>query len=346
MLQNSILKKIRFLLVPFSIIYGGIVMMRNFFYDKGIFKSNQFSVPIIAVGNLSVGGTGKSPQIEYLVRLLESDFKIAILSRGYKRQSEGFVLATKHSTVEELGDEPFQFYTNFSNLILAVDANRTNGITQLLALHPEVDAILLDDAYQHRKVKASFYTLLTSYGNLYSDDYFLPVGTLRESRSGAKRAGAIVVTKCPENLSEEAQQTIIASLKPKAQQPVFFTSIRYADTINSETEKISIKNLKNYQLLVVTGIANPKPLLDYMKNLQLNFQHLNYPDHYNFKEKDLFYIKKTFDEIPVSQKLIITTQKDFVRLNGKLNSLFYLGIETAFLKDKLIFDTLVKKQLG
>lgn len=346
MLQNSIFKKIRFLFVPFSIIYGGIVMMRNFFYDKGIFKSNQFSVPVIAVGNLSVGGTGKSPQIEYLVRLLESDSKIAILSRGYKRQSEGFVLATKHSTVEELGDEPFQFYTNFSNLILAVDANRTNGITQLLALHPEIDAILLDDAYQHRKVKASFYTLLTSYGNLYSDDYFLPVGTLRESRSGAKRAGAIVVTKCPENLSEEAQNRIIASLKPKAQQPVFFTSIRYAKTINSETEKISIKNLQNYQLLVVTGIANPKPLLDYMKDLKLNFQHLNYPDHYNFKGNDILHIKNTFDEIPVSQKLIITTQKDFVRLNGKLNSLFYLGIETAFLKDKLIFDELIKKQLS
>jgi tetraacyldisaccharide 4'-kinase len=190
------------LLFPFSILYGWITSIRNFLFDKGIFKSYSFDIPIIAVGNLSVGGTGKTPQIEYLIRLLSPNYKIAILSRGYKRKSKGFVLADPTSNAEILGDEPFQIYQKFPNTIVAVDADRKNGIENLLVLNEKPDVILLDDAFQHRKVKAGFYILLTGYDDLFYSDFILPAGNLRESRSGAKRANVIIITKCPKDISK------------------------------------------------------------------------------------------------------------------------------------------------
>src|SRR6187551_1461615 len=199
---------LRKILFPFAILYGFITGIRNFLFDIGILISYSFDVPIIAVGNLSVGGTGKTPQIEYLIRLLSDKYKVATLSRGYKRQSEGFVLANENSDALELGDEPFQFYQKFKNIQVAVDANRKNGIEQLLTNSNPPEIILLDDAFQHRKVKAGFYIMLTSYGDLYSNDFMLPTGNLRESRSGAQRANIVIVTKCPVNLSLDNQNTI------------------------------------------------------------------------------------------------------------------------------------------
>ncbi|MEY2867889.1 MAG: hypothetical protein RIR01_289, partial [Bacteroidota bacterium] len=193
----NLLRKILF---PFAILYGLVTAIRNFLFDKGILKSYAFDLPIIAVGNLSVGGTGKTPQIEYLIRLLSTKYKVATLSRGYKRKSEGFVLADANVNAEILGDEPFQFFQKFPNIQVAVDANRKNGIEQLLSKNSKPEVILLDDAYQHRKVKAGFYILLTAYGDIYADDFMLPTGNLRESRSGAHRADVVVVTKCPPNL--------------------------------------------------------------------------------------------------------------------------------------------------
>ncbi len=178
---------LRILLFPFAIIYDFITSIRNFLFDKGILKSNTFNIPVIAVGNLSVGGTGKTPQIEYLIRLLSEKYKVATLSRGYKRKSKGFVLADSTSNAEILGDEPFQYFQKFPQILVAVDANRTNGIQQLLAQKSPPEVILLDDAFQHRKVNAGFYILLTAYNDLYSDDFVLPTGNLRESRSGARR---------------------------------------------------------------------------------------------------------------------------------------------------------------
>jgi tetraacyldisaccharide 4'-kinase len=199
---------LRNILFPFAILYGFITSIRNFLFDKGILKSTSFDIPIIAVGNLSVGGTGKTPQIEYLIRLLSDKYQVATLSRGYKRQSEGFVLASSSSNAEILGDEPFQFYQKFPNIQVAVDADRTNGIIQLLSQNEKPQVILLDDAYQHRKVKAGFYILLSSYGDLYADDFMLPTGNLRESRSGANRANIVIVTKCPKDLSDQDQEQI------------------------------------------------------------------------------------------------------------------------------------------
>ena len=221
---------VRKFLFPFAILYGFITSIRNFFFDKGILKSYSFDVPVIAVGNLSVGGTGKTPQIEYLIRLLSSKYKVATLSRGYKRKSEGFVLADAHSNASILGDEPFQFYTKFPNIQVAVDANRKNGIEQLLSQESKPDIILLDDAYQHRKVKAGFYILLTSYGDLYADDFILPTGNLRESRSGAQRANLVIVTKCPENLSLDEQQKIKEKLKLSVSQELYFSFIVFFKT--------------------------------------------------------------------------------------------------------------------
>ena len=204
---------LRKLLFPFAILYGVITSIRNFLFDISVLKSYSFNLPIIAVGNLSVGGTGKTPQIEYLIRLLSEKYKIATLSRGYKRQSEGFILAQANSNARLLGDEPFQFFEKFPSIQVAVDADRKNGIEQLLSLPEKPEVILLDDAFQHRKVKAGFYILLTSYGDLYSDDCMLPTGNLRETRSGAKRADLIVVTKCPFDLSLDKQNDIRKRLK-------------------------------------------------------------------------------------------------------------------------------------
>ena len=209
---------LRKILFPFSVLYGIITSFRNFLFDIGILKSYSFSVPIIAVGNLSVGGTGKTPQIEYLIRLLSPKYKLATLSRGYKRQSKGFVLADETSNALTLGDEPYQFFTKFKNIQVAVDANRKNGIEQLLSQKVKPEIILLDDAFQHRKVKASFYILLTTYGDLFSDDWILPTGNLRESRSGAQRADLVIVTKCPVNLPLEEQNEIKNKLNLEAKQ--------------------------------------------------------------------------------------------------------------------------------
>jgi tetraacyldisaccharide 4'-kinase len=195
---------LRKILFPFAVLYGFITSIRNFLFDYRILKSYSFPIPVIAVGNLSVGGTGKTPQIEYLIRLLSNKYKIATLSRGYKRKSEGFILANATSNAEILGDEPFQFYKKFPNIQVAVDANRKNGIEQLLSQSNKPDVILLDDAFQHRKVKAGFYILLTAYNDLFINDFMLPTGNLRESRSGAKRADMIIVTKCPRDISELA----------------------------------------------------------------------------------------------------------------------------------------------
>jgi len=319
----NLLRKILF---PFAILYGFITSIRNFLYDKGILKSYSFDIPIIAVGNLSVGGTGKTPQIEYLIRLLSSKYKIATLSRGYKRKSEGFILADSTSTAEILGDEPFQFYKKFQNIQVAVDANRKNGIEQLLSQPEKPEVILLDDAFQHRKVKAGFYILLTSYKDLYSDDIMLPTGNLRECRSGAKRADVIIVTKCPANLSLDEQNKIKSKLNLAFTQNLYFSFIDYEEAIYSEDKTMKVDEIKNVDKLLLAGIAKPEPFFGYLQ--QENDVCLRYPDHYDFTEKDLLEIKNKSQN-----KLIITTEKDFVRLKGSIpnKQLFYLPIRSSFL---------------
>ncbi|MDI5898260.1 tetraacyldisaccharide 4'-kinase [Flavobacterium yafengii] len=327
---------LRKLLFPFAILYGLITSIRNFLFDKGILKSYSFDLPVIAVGNLSVGGTGKTPQIEYLIRLLSDKYKIATLSRGYKRQSEGFILAQANSNAALLGDEPFQFYQKFKNIKVAVDANRKNGIEQLLSLPEKPEVILLDDAFQHRKVKAGFYILLTSYGDLYSDDFMLPTGNLRESRSGAERANVIIVTKCPFNLSLDKQNAIKNRLKVAENQELYFTFIAYEEFIYGENRKINVNEIQSAAKLLVAGIAKPEPFFAYLQDT--NDVCLSFSDHHNFTDKDILEIKNL-----AQNNIIITTEKDYVRLKGSLPSeqLFYLPIQSSFVSGSENFDSVI-----
>lgn len=328
-------------LFPFAILYGFITSIRNFLFDKGILKSYCFDVPIIAVGNLSVGGTGKTPQIEYLIRLLSPNYKVATLSRGYKRKSEGFILADSTATAEILGDEPFQLYKKFKNIQVAVDAHRKNGIEQLLSQTEKPEVILLDDALQHRKVKAGCYILLTSYGDLYSDDFMLPTGNLRESRSGVKRANIIIVTKCPTNLSLDEQNEIKSKLKLESDQEIFFSFVEYYDVVYSSAKTMNVDAIQNIDKLLLAGIAKPAPFFGYLQ--KENDVCLSYPDHHHFTGKDLVEIKNK-----AQNKLIITTEKDFVRLKGSIpkEQLFYLPIRSSFLDKSEDFDQIILNYVG
>ncbi|HEY1196021.1 tetraacyldisaccharide 4'-kinase [Flavobacterium sp.] len=327
---------LRKLFFPFAILYGFITSIRNFLFDKGILKSTSFDVPVIAVGNLSVGGTGKTPQIEYLIRLLSDKYKVATLSRGYKRKSKGFVLADQNSNAEILGDEPFQFYQKFPNVMVAVDANRTNGIQQLLSQNEKPEIILLDDAFQHRKVKAGFYILLTSYGDLYADDFMLPTGNLRESRSGAERANIVVVTKCPNVLSDEEQAEIRLKLKLNCSQQIFFTFIDYDEVIFGVSEKMAVSEIKSESKVLLAGIAKPKPFFDYLKND--NDECLTFPDHHHFSDADLDAIQNK-----ANGRKIITTEKDYVRLKDSklVSQLYYLPIKSTFINHQQNFDATI-----
>ncbi len=317
---------LRKLLFPFAILYGWITSIRNFLFDKGILKSYSFDLPIIAVGNLSVGGTGKTPQIEYLIRLLSIHYKVATLSRGYKRESKGFILAQSNANAKIIGDEPFQFFEKFKQIQVAVDADRKNGIEQLLLQPEKPEVILLDDAFQHRKVKAGFYILLTSFGDLYSDDFMLPTGNLRESRSGAKRANVIIITKCPADLSHEEQKEIRNRLKVASNQEVYFTSTAYDSFVYSGKSKKHVNEIQSVAKVLIAGIAKPEPFFNHLKNA--DDVCLTFPDHHHFTEKDLLQIKKI-----AKDTIIITTEKDFVRLKESLptKQLYYLPIESSFL---------------
>ena len=332
---------VRKILFPLALLYGWITQFRNFLFDKGVLKSYTFDLPIIAVGNLSVGGTGKTPQIEYLIRLLSPNYKIATLSRGYKRKSTGFILADATSNAEILGDEPFQFYKKFPEITVAVDADRKNGIENLLAQPQKPEIILLDDAFQHRKVNAGFYILLTAYGDLYADDFILPTGNLRESRSGAKRADVIVVTKCPNDLSVEKQNNIRKKLNIASHQKLYFTAIQYDDTVYNEKESKAVADVKFADKLLLAGIAKPKPFFAYLQ--QNNDEILEFPDHHHFSETDISNILKK-----ANNNIIITTEKDFVRLTGRIPEaqLFYLPIKNVFLSDSADFDQTIKNYVG
>lgn len=338
---------LRKLLFPIAILYGFITSLRNYLYDKGIFKSYSFDIPVIAVGNLSVGGTGKTPQIEYLIRLLSPNYKVATLSRGYKRKSEGFILADANTNAEILGDEPFQYHAKFPDIQVAVDADRRNGIEQLLSQEQKPEIILLDDAYQHRKVKAGFYILLTSYGLLFSDDFILPTGNLRESRSGSKRADLIIVTKCPKDISHEEQEAIKEKLnrfllcRNDKITEIFFSSIAYDEKVYNETESLAVSEVKSTKKILLAGIANPVPFFDYLKIIGDKI--MIFADHHHFNEAEITEIKNIAQD-----KIIITTEKDFVRLKAKIlkKQLFYLPIKSELVANQAAFDQTILNYVG
>ena len=322
------MKILRKLLFPFSLLYFAITSIRNFLYNKGILTSQDYPKPIIVVGNLNTGGTGKSPMTMLLIESLSKLYTISVLSRGYKRKTKGYIeLRTTHSAVE-VGDEPLQFKTNHPNVKVAVCADRRYGIAQLI---DSTDLVLLDDAFQHRRVKGSYNILLTSYGNLFANDYILPVGNLRESRSGAKRANCIVVTKCPMSLSDNKKNAIRRKLQKYHSGPIYFASIAYADEIRSSENNEPISYLEDKPFTLVTGIANPKPLLEHLNKLGLTYTHKAYPDHHPFSEKELEELR--------GEVRILTTEKDYMRLQGKLGSvpLYYLPIKTVIQEEQEAF---------
>lgn len=333
------MKILRYILFPVVPIYYFVTWLRNKLYDWGLKSSKAYDFPVICVGNLSVGGTGKTPMIEYLIRLLQNDYKIATLSRGYKRNTKGFVIANATSNALSIGDEPFQFYKKFENIIVSVDADRQNGIEQLRNLQPQPEIILLDDAFQHRKVKAGFNILLTAYDNLFTDDWLLPTGNLREPKSGAKRANVIMVTKCPKNLSETEKQSMVQRIQPLPYQSLFFSHIEYSKVIYNQKDEKPLEDLKSTHITLVTGIANAKPLVDYLSDEGINFEHQNFKDHHEFSDNDIQNLK--------SKAFILTTEKDYMRLQSHFvneEQLYYLPIETKIEKD-LEFQQIIKNYL-
>jgi len=326
----------RKILFPFALLYSTIASIRNYLYDIGLLKSHAFNLPIIVVGNISAGGTGKTPQIEYLIRLLSDKYKVATLSRGYKRKSSGFILADANANAKIIGDEPYQYFTKFPTIQVAVDADRKNGIEQLLSNCSQPEVILLDDAYQHRRVKAGFYILLTAYDELYSNDFQLPTGNLRENRSGAKRANVIVVTKCPSDLSKQDQEVIKIKLAILPNQQLFFSTIEYDEYVYSENGKRPVSEILNVDKILLAGIAKPYSFFAHLKSNKETC--LTFPDHHHFNEKDLREIKNKAEK-----NIIITTEKDFVRLNRSLpkEQLYYLPIKTKFLFDSAVFDKII-----
>lgn len=312
---------IRKLLFPFSLVYAMVVYFRNLFYNIGFFKSKSYQVTTICVGNLSVGGTGKTPMIELLLSNLQEKYKLAVLSRGYRRKSKGFVLANEKTLVQDIGDEPFQILRKFPKVTIAVDGNRCYGIKKLQELI-KPDVVLLDDAFQHRKVKPNFSILLTTYQNLYVDDWYLPTGDLRDSKSASKRANIIVVTKCPETISENEQKKIEQKLRPASHQQVLFAFLQYKETIIYGKENLTLDYFADKKPTLVTGIANPEPLVNYLKDRNIVFDHISYPDHHFFTQKEISELSK--------KEYILTTEKDFVRLSGALNNLYVIGVRHAF----------------
>jgi len=318
----------RFLLLPFAILYGLGVRLRHFLYDRSWLSSKRYPFPILCVGNLAVGGTGKTPMVEYLVRLLGQE-QVAILSRGYRRKTRGFVLADDSATAMTLGDEPYQYHRKFPRATVAVCESRQEGIERLLE-NPHFKYIILDDAFQHRKVQAGTNLLLTSYDKLYTQDFLLPVGSLRDIRSRARKAQIIIVTKCPE-LTQAEQEKIIQQLKPLPSQKVYFTSIAYSDRVYSHEDSQALKDFIATPFTLVTGIANPTPLVDFLEKQGASFEHLAYSDHHHFSNRELEFLRQ--------KGRILTTEKDYVRLEGALSTLYYLPIETQFLNDqRLIFN--------
>lgn len=335
MFSNWFLKSFRILFLPFALLYGFIVIIRNWLYDKNIFKTASFGLPLICVGNLSVGGTGKSPMVEYLVLLLKADFQVAVLSRGYKRKTRGYALATASTTAIDVGDEPMQFHYKFPDVPIAVGEERLEAIPQLLHDKPQTEVVILDDAFQHRALNAGLNILLTDCSNLFMDDFFLPTGDLRDAKSSYKRADVIVVTKCNPQMAHSEKESILNKIEPLPEQAVFFTSIRYGSPYHITKQQFTFID-EQTDVLLITGIANPKPLKSFLEQRIHMYYMMHYGDHHIFTLDDWNDIKKRFSSMDAEKKIMLTTEKDATRLlkyESELQDLplYVIPIEHQFL---------------
>jgi tetraacyldisaccharide 4'-kinase len=347
----------RIFLFPISILYGIGVWIRNFFYDIGVLKPKEVNVNTIGVGNLSTGGTGKTPHVEYIIKLIKDQLNVATLSRGYGRKSSGYVLADENSKSDQIGDEPRQYKQKFKNLTVAVCENRLDGIKNILNQYPDTNVVVLDDVFQHRSLKTELNIVLTDYNNLYYKDMILPSGNLREFAGGIKRADVIIVTKTPLDFSPYDRRNIELKIAAKGYQKVFFSYLKYGQPVPineaAELNPVSIIELKQTKpgILLFSGIANPSPLEDYLKWITPHFTQIRFSDHHLYNSSDMQRIKKNMELLPVQNKIIITTEKDFNRLDQynlaeefQNIPFYYLPIEVEFNeKDKEEFNNIIIK---
>lgn len=321
--NNSLFYRIfsvlKLLLYPLALIYGAIVWLRNRMYDTGMSSSIKFAPPVITIGNLSTGGTGKTPHVEYLIKRLQDRYRVATMSRGYKRSTQGFLMADAQTNALRIGDEPMQYHLKFPEAVVTVAEERATGIPQLLQKRPDIDVILLDDAYQHRSVKAGKNILITDYTKPFYKDYVLPFGTLREGRSSYKRADFIIVSKCPPQLSLQEAQSIELQINKQEHQNIYFSSIRYEKPYNFLTNAPA--DLAGTNTVLVTGIARPEPLTEHLKGIANDVHNLSYPDHHYFGSQDLEEIKAAYDNWQVGNMVIATTEKDAARLHLHLEKI-------------------------
>jgi tetraacyldisaccharide 4'-kinase len=335
--NSFLLRPIRILLFPLSLIYALIVKIRNWLFDRRILPSASFNLPVICVGNLAVGGTGKSPMVEWMVAGLKDRFAIAILSRGYKRKTRGYALADGTTTALDIGDEPMQFHAKFPDVAVAVGEERMVAIPQLLHDRPGTQAIILDDAFQHRFVKAGLNILLTDYSNLFTRDWWLPSGDLRDAPSSYRRADIIVVTKCREDLSVDERREIAAEIRPLAHQRIFYSAIRYDRPYHITRRTPAIID-DGVEVLLVTGIANPAPLKRWLNDHSGTYYELAYSDHHIYSIDDLKAIIRRFTSITAADKLILTTEKDAVRLIKFREELEDLPLYVLPITPRFLFD--------
>lgn len=340
-----------FILSPSSFLFGIVTFFRNKFFDWGIYKSSAFNIPVISVGNLSMGGTGKTPHIEYLIRLLMDKYSVATLSRGYGRKTKGFIEATLESITSQIGDEPRQYVQKFKKIKVFVCEDRVTGIEKIIESYPETNVILLDDAYQHRYVKPGLNILLTDYHQMFTNDFVVPSGTLREFRCGYKRADVIIVTKSPAVLSPLDTRVLLERINPLPGQKVLFSKIIFDEKQLMKGIELQMPITKTYSILLFAGIANPYPLEEHLKRNCEELETLYFKDHHQYSEKDMILISDTFKNIPSKNKIIVTTQKDAMRIEGtaliktiKDLPVFYVPIKIDFFgEDKVVFNSMIEE---
>lgn len=334
------------LLYPLSLLYGFFTGLRNFLYNSGILKSHEFDIPVICVGNITVGGTGKTPHTEYIASVLEKHFRVATLSRGYLRKSRGFVIASPSSKVRDIGDEPKQISGKLPRIVVAVDRNRVHGINRIMDERPDTGVIILDDGFQHRKIKPGFTVLLSDFSRLMIRDTLLPYGNLRESIHNMKRADIIIITKSPLNLSPIQRRIIAREVGKAPYQHLYFTSLTYGAPVpvfgrqNNDGNLPAFSVSRDASILLVTAIANPLPLKEYLEKEYREVRQVIYRDHHNYRESDIRTITRSFNEMNSSEKYIFTTEKDAVKLmeltgmdeNVKA-ALCYIPVGIHFLND-------------
>ncbi|MFZ5431931.1 MAG: tetraacyldisaccharide 4'-kinase [Bacteroidota bacterium] len=344
---------LKLLLYPLSLLYGLVVSVRNKLYDFKLFKSREFDIPVISIGNITVGGTGKTPHTEYLIKLLKQNYRVAALSRGYKRKSQGFRLVDTSSMVEEVGDEPLQMKRKYPGVTISVCENRVQGVDALLEANPAPDVVVLDDAFQHRRITPGLNILLIDYNKPIKDDYLLPLGRLRESKLQARRANIIIITKCPNEITPITRRIMAKDVHLYPYQDLYFTTMVYGQLcpVFPEGKPMDLFNdPRHMAILAVTGIAAPEYAVRHLKQITSEVDSMLYPDHHNYTEQDIRNIMERYDRLGNPKKIIVTTEKDTVRLKqmnlppDMKKALYYLPVQVKFLDregkqfDKRILD--------